>query len=135
MFSPFYYIFGGWGWGGSKFQNCRGTASKNAEGLLIADHPSESILPLRPPSLNPNKSETRMTACISKQDQIMPISLYVTIMPIFFQTLEALNTPEVKPEKHIFIFHNLTVALSLDKGAYPEKFLTFWIVILNLHSF
>ena len=120
--SPHFIIFwGGWGGRGIKFQNCSGTASKNAEGLLIADHPSESILPLWPPSLNPNKSETRMTACISKQDQITPISLYITIMPIFFQTLEALNTPKVKTRKARFHFSQFNCCFVTWQRGLPWK--------------
>ena len=32
----------------------------------------------------------------------------------FFQVLEALNTPQLKPDKHIFTFHRLTVLVVLS---------------------
>ena len=44
---------------------------------------------------------------------ITTISLHVTAMPTFFWTLEALNTPQLKPDKYIFIRNRLTVVLWL----------------------
>ena len=47
------------------------------------------------------------------------------------QTLGAPKIPQMKAAKYIFIFNRLTVALSLEKMAYPENSHIFHTVILN----
>ena len=50
-------------------------------------------------------------------------SLHVTVMPTFFQTLQALNTLQQQQDKHsVFIYHPLTFVLSFWRKAYPPKF-------------
>ena len=43
-------------------------------------------------------------------------------MPAFFQTIEALNTPQRQPDRYISICHLLTVVLPLWKRSLPRKF-------------
>ena len=37
----------------------------------------------------------------------MPISLHVTVMPTFFQTLEALNAPQLQPDLSSFFIYTV----------------------------
>ena len=71
-------------------------------------------------------SKTRTKYIKGKKENVywkIGLSLLVIVVPTFFQILDT-KTPRLKTDRvaFIFIFHTLTVVLSLEKWAYSEIF-------------